>query len=515
MVETGAPNGGDGNGDGIADADQANVVSLPGSTGDYLTLAVPPATSFGPVASVDPGSYGTPPSGVVLPDGLVSFELNGLVNGATTTVRIYSPSVVDANGYAKWQDGAWVVLPAARVEVNVPGGYVAVTLTDGGVGDDDGLPNGTIVDPGGLAVLTDTQPPVLSCADATSSWSPDNTAIACTATDSGSGLADAADASFDLVTSVPLGQESDSASTDARTVCDVAGNCATAGPVTGLKVDRRAPTITVTSPTNGATLTQGAGPAAAYSCLDGGSGALTCAGPVLVGQPVPTGTLGAQQFVVTATDRAGNVATSTVSYTVVAANAAPVVTADMGVVGLELVGSQSNAIVVRGSFADPNGNGPFAISVRWADGTPFRSFGSTTGSSLNAAYAYPSSGTRVVTVRVCDAAGACGTDTVSVRTGVKQKVTPVAQCVVDRGPGQAPRYSGRFGYDNAAALALWVPTVARLENSFTTGSAQRGQPQVFLPGVRRDVFTTEFASGDQTWRVNGKSASLSPSSRRC
>ena len=187
----------------------------------------------------------------------------------------------------------------------------------------------------------------------------------------------------------------------------------------------------------------------------------------------------------------------------------------MGVPGLEQIGSQTNLIGLRGSFTDADGSGPYAVSVRWAPGSAFRSAGSVTGSGFTASNLYPSAGTRVVTVRVCDRAGACGEDTVSVVTGVKQKVTPVAQCVLDRGARVSPRYVGTYGYTNAAAVALWIPTVARVENAFTAGAANRGQPQVFLPGARSGVFTTSFASGTQSWRLNGKTASISSSTRRC
>lgn len=513
VIESGAPNSGDGNFDGTPDADQANVTSLPGSTGDYVTLEVPAGTSFGPVAAVDPASYGSPPGGVTLPDGLVSFELTGLTPGTSATVRIYSPSVAAANGYAKWQNGAWVVLPAGDVVPNVPGGYVGVTLTDGGIGDDDGAANGTIVDPGGLAILTDSVDPVLSCESAPSGWSSVNVTIACTASDAGSGLADPADATFELVTSVALGEETESASTGEREVCDVAGNCVTAGPIAGLKVDRNAPTITINAPIDGATVSQEAELASSYSCADTGSGLDSCVGPVISGQPVPVGDLGLRSFVVTATDEAGNEGTRTVTYTVVAANSAPTVRADMGVPALEVIGSQSNLLVLSGSFADADGNGPFVATIRW-EGTSYRS-AAVSGTTFSAAYVYPRGGTRLVTVRVCDAAGACGTDTVTVRTRVNRKVTPVAQCVVDRGSGESPRYSGRFGYNNAGDVPLWIPTSGRVENAFTTGAAGRGQPQVFLPGSRRGVFETAFSTGTQTWRLNGKTASLSSSSRRC
>ena len=62
-----------------------------------------------------------------------------------------------------------------------------------------------------------------------------------------------ADASFVLTTSVANGVETANASTDSRVVCDVAGNCATAGPIAGNKIDRKAPVITLVTPADGAT----------------------------------------------------------------------------------------------------------------------------------------------------------------------------------------------------------------------------------------------------------------------
>ncbi len=168
VVEGLAPNSGDGNYDGIPDAEQADVTSLTASTGGYVTVALtePPGAVFGPVAAVAPGTYPAPPAGVTLPNGLVGFEIDGLTPGETTRVRIYSSSAGDANGYAKWHDDQWEVLPSDRVTIDVTGGFVELTLTDGGMGDDDGIADGTIVDPGGLAVIADQQPPVIDCAPA-------------------------------------------------------------------------------------------------------------------------------------------------------------------------------------------------------------------------------------------------------------------------------------------------------------------------------------------------------------
>jgi len=107
---------------------------------------------------------------------------------------------------------------------------------------------------------------------------------ACTAGDDGSGLADGADASFSLTTAVAEGTETADAATDSRQVCDLARNCATAGPFTGIAVDRRAPQITISSPADGQVAIVGDTLTAAYACDDAGSGVAACAGPVASGE---------------------------------------------------------------------------------------------------------------------------------------------------------------------------------------------------------------------------------------
>lgn len=93
----------------------------------------------------------------------------------------------------------------------------------------------------------DVDAPVIACDAPPSGWQTANVAIACTASDAGSGLADArADASFTLSTDVSDGSENPSALTGTRQVCDLAGNCATAGPLGPVAVDRAAPEITLT-----------------------------------------------------------------------------------------------------------------------------------------------------------------------------------------------------------------------------------------------------------------------------
>jgi hypothetical protein len=98
----------------------------------------------------------------------------------------------------------------------------------------------------------DRKSPTTACDPPDSGWHKDDSAISCTSSDSGSGLdSPASDAAFALKTSVPLGSEDSNASTDARQVCDAAGNCTTAGPIAGNKIDRKSATTTCDTPDSG------------------------------------------------------------------------------------------------------------------------------------------------------------------------------------------------------------------------------------------------------------------------
>ena len=162
--------------------------------------------------------------------------------------------------------------------------------------------------------IADLVPPQITCGASDGLWHADNVSIACTAVDAGSGLQNAADAGFSLVTSVSAGTEIAAAMTSSRTVCDVAGNCATAGAIGGIKVDRKAPTISITSPAGSYLVGDAA--IAIFSCSDGGSGVGTCRGTVASGVAVDTASAGPKTFTVNATDAAGNTTPVTVTYSV-------------------------------------------------------------------------------------------------------------------------------------------------------------------------------------------------------
>jgi hypothetical protein len=167
---------------------------------------------------------------------------------------------------------------------------------------------------GDACPLLDSTPPVIQCAPAADAWHQDDARLTCTANDEGSGLADPSDASFLLSTNVPDGSEMENASTNSQEVCDVAGNCATAGPIAGNKVDKKAPQIVITAPVGNYFLNQIA--PASYTCVDGGAGVASCTGPVASGGSFDTSSTGSKDFVVNATDQVGNASTRVSNYDV-------------------------------------------------------------------------------------------------------------------------------------------------------------------------------------------------------
>ena len=163
----------------------------------------------------------------------------------------------------------------------------------------------------------DSEAPVISCKAADGAWHRANVSIDCTARDDGSGLADPADAAFSLSTTVADGTEDGDAATGTRRVCDVAGNCETAGPVRGNKVDRKAPTLVLPDDkTVDATSPGGAAVSFSPSAADGAhpSPDVSCtptSGSVFA--------IGTTQVQCTATDHVGNTAGGAFTVTVLGA----------------------------------------------------------------------------------------------------------------------------------------------------------------------------------------------------
>lgn len=114
------------------------------------------------------------------------------------------------------------------------------------------------------------------------------------------------------------------------------------------------PSISITSPANGATFTQGQAVTAIYSCTPaGGTGVKTCAGPVANGAALDTATLGSHSFEVKAEDLDGGKATQSVTYTVIAAPVPPVGTPDtiLGSHPKEIIKTKNKKVKVKFSFS--------------------------------------------------------------------------------------------------------------------------------------------------------------------
>ena len=97
------------------------------------------------------------------------------------------------------------------------------------------------------------------------------------------------------------------------TAVDKAGNSASA-TVSEINIDKTKPVVTITAPTEGAEYLLNQNVSANWTATDTLSGIDSAIGTVPSGSPIPTGTVGANTFAVTATDKAGNAQTVTVNY---------------------------------------------------------------------------------------------------------------------------------------------------------------------------------------------------------
>lgn len=144
---------GDGNGDGIADRLQPNVVSLPVGGDQYLTLAS--AAAGHALSQVRREALpGDLPAGATLPFGLVGFRVSGLATGATEEIVAYVPYDARINGWLKrnLDTGRWENI-AEQISRDGEKTRIVLRLRDGGPYDADRAANGAIDDPGGPVIL--------------------------------------------------------------------------------------------------------------------------------------------------------------------------------------------------------------------------------------------------------------------------------------------------------------------------------------------------------------------------
>jgi len=165
-----------------------------------------------------------------------------------------------------------------------------------------------------LFINMDNTAPVTQCAPPDGVWHAGNITINCIASDALSGVVGASQ-DFEPTT-VPPGVETANALTTPHSFCDQPGNCTTAGPVGGNKIDRKAPSVSISIPSLGPSYIINQAVASSYNCADGGSGVAACAGPVASGANIDTASAGLKTFTVNATDAVANASSASESYSV-------------------------------------------------------------------------------------------------------------------------------------------------------------------------------------------------------
>ncbi len=158
-TEDEAVNSGDGNNDGTLDRFQSTVSSYT-ITGVPVTFVTQGCSANGNVSSLPSNAIQTLDTGYAYPYGLTDFSLN-CSRGDTVTITkyIYDDSAANIADYhvRKYIPATdeYIEVDQATIESQNINGHSALvmsySLTDGGQYDDDGIANGVIVDPVGLA----------------------------------------------------------------------------------------------------------------------------------------------------------------------------------------------------------------------------------------------------------------------------------------------------------------------------------------------------------------------------
>jgi|GEM_PF-2918660 len=162
QIELGAQNAGDGNGDGVLDAIQNEVTSIPNVLNtQYNSLQIVNTAACSQIAEFDSlreVTLATQDQSQNYPLGLWDFAINCAVPGTTVDIIIYLDRVYDTSEwtYKKYDRNSNTYTDISSIitymTVNRAGTNVTTinySVTDGGVNDEDGIANGIIVDPAG------------------------------------------------------------------------------------------------------------------------------------------------------------------------------------------------------------------------------------------------------------------------------------------------------------------------------------------------------------------------------
>jgi hypothetical protein len=151
----------DGNGDGIEDYKQANVVSMHiYNSRHYISIESEDSTQISYVEVIDPNLIQEePPLGIDFELGLLSFALTVPNPGESSALRLYLPSGMRLNTYLKFgptpdnRSSHWYpFLFDGQTGAEINGNIITLYFVDGARGDDDLEENGTIIDIGGPGI---------------------------------------------------------------------------------------------------------------------------------------------------------------------------------------------------------------------------------------------------------------------------------------------------------------------------------------------------------------------------
>jgi hypothetical protein len=266
--------------------------------------------------------------------------------------------------------GSGLVIPTGTVlNAVLPPGQSSATVSTNTDSMCDNVGNCTQTGPI-TNVKIDNAAPTVMCPTADNNWHAGTVTFICTTSDGGSGLANPSQATITLTASIPDNTGNGNVSTNSVKVCDNVGNCATAGPISNVKIDNAAPQISVTSPTMHQVVIVNAPLSAGYTCSESGVGIASCTAtlggnPVANGASLPTGTVGSYTLKVTAVSVSGKTTVLSVTYVVSYAicNFLPPVTP------LALLGTVTFAVTVCDASGKSVGGGSVAITAVDVDGS--------------------------------------------------------------------------------------------------------------------------------------------------
>jgi hypothetical protein len=144
-------------GDGTPDFEDSDTASMRHANGNERVRLRTSAGAFSEVKCLkddDPAVSGSGKPSMSIPYGVNKFKITGLTPGASVTVTLEFPAAVPANAkyYKIDSSGNWHEFPFTRTN---NANAISIELKDGeSPGDADLLANGTIDDPGALAVDT-------------------------------------------------------------------------------------------------------------------------------------------------------------------------------------------------------------------------------------------------------------------------------------------------------------------------------------------------------------------------